>query len=159
MTLNDMAQSLCDINTGSLAAPDQLRELHSSVRCHLAQLRELLKQVEEVAIEHIEATGEDIDLGDGKRWYVGSEKKVRGKDDTAILHAILAAVEGDVGRLTTGADGVLASSPWKHGAVKSLIGQEQFDALFETTITASLETGAVKKVLKVSDPARNGAIR
>ncbi len=159
MTLNDLAQSLCAINTGSITAPDQLRELHSTVRSHLAQLRELLVQVELAAIEHIEATGEDIELNDGKRWYVGSEKKVKGKDDTAILHAILRAVEGDVERLTTGADGVLASSPWKHGAVKALLGQEQFDTLFETTITASLETGARKKVLKVSDPARNGAMR
>ncbi len=157
--MKDLHQSLYAINTGSLTAPNQLRELHSAVRSQIGKMRELLAQVEAAAIEHIEATGEDIDLGDGKRWYVGSEKKIKSKDDSAILHAILQAVEGDVGRLTTGADGVLASSPWKHGAVRNLIGQEQFDALFETTITASLETGAVKKVLKTFDATRNGAMR
>lgn len=150
---NWINDSLCQIASDQPDAGDQLRVLHSTAKSHAAKLRELIAAIEAAAIEHIEATGEDIALEDGKRWYIGVKKKVAPIDDTAIAHAILKATEGDVGRFTTGADGVLCANPWKQGAVKSIVGVETFATLFTTTIEKELNTGVAVKVLRVADPA------
>lgn len=150
--IHEMTKVLHAISIGGDTSSEQLRDLHASAKNAQARLRELVTDIEESIIEHIEATGSDIELNDGKRWYIGSDKKTKAKDDSLVLHAILEASGGDISKLTTGDDGVLASSPWKHGAIKHLIGQHRFDELFETTVTKSLETGKAIKVLKVADP-------
>ena len=151
--ITEMTKALHRIKIGQIQAAQELRELHSAAKSAQTKLRELVTLIEQSAIEHIEATGQDIELNDGKRWYVGNEKKIKPIDDTMILQAVLEASGGDVMKLTTGEFGVLASSPWKHGAVKQLIGDTKFSELFTTTIVQSLETGKAAKVLKVADPA------
>ena len=151
--ITEMNKQLNTIQVGSILAADQLRELHGAAKAAQARLRELITLIELSCIEHIETTGHDIELVDGKRWYVGTEKKIKAIDDTMILQAVLESSGGDVMKLTTGEFGVLCSSPWKNGAVKQLIGQAKFDQLFLTTTVHSLETGKAAKVLKVVDPA------
>ena len=151
--ITEMQKQLNTITVGKATAGEQLRELHGAAKAAQVRLRALITLIELSCIEHIEATGKDIELEDGKRWYIGNDKRVKAIDDTMILQAILEASGGDVMKLTTGEFGVLASSPWKNGAVKNLIGQAKFDQLFTTSVVKSLETGAVVKVLKVADPA------
>ena len=74
--ITEMQKQLNSITVGSILAADQLRELHGAVKVAQARLRELLTLIELSCIEHIEATGHDIELVDGKRWYVGTEKKI-----------------------------------------------------------------------------------
>ena len=151
--ITEMTLQLNKLTVGSIIAAEQLRELHGAAKAAQARLRELVQLIELSCIEHIETTGHDIELNDGKRWYVGSEKKIKAIDDTMILQAVLESSGGDVMKLTTGEFGVLTSSPWKNGAVKKLIGEAKFNELFLVTTVQSLETGKVAKVLKVADPA------
>ena len=153
MNLEDIQNQLVAINIGSEDAPELLREVMSHAKSQASVLRDLTRHIEQAIIEHIETTGLDIELLDGKRWYVGKDKIIKSNDDTAVMHAVLDATGGDVAKFTTGADGVLASSPWKFGAVKTLLGEDRFATLFTTTYKTSLETGKTIKVLKVADPA------
>ena len=143
---------LADITLGQPSSGVRLRNIHQVARCYIARLREVVAEIEEAAIEHIEATGEDISLENGLRWYVGVERKTTARCDDEVLKAILNASGGDVSRLTTGVDGVLVSSPWKNGTVRQLVGDETFDRLFATKTTCSLETGKAKRVLKMTAP-------
>ena len=151
---------LIDINRQLLDVPklpdeargERLRELHEQATSWMLQCKNLLTTIEAAAFEHISATHEDIPLGPDRRWTIGKDKKTRSLDDTAILHAILEATQGDVGRLTTGPDGVLGSQPWKPATVKSIIGTEAFERLFKTTYDETLK-------LKVIDDTHLRAFR
>lgn len=149
----DLNDALCALPSGHILTGDGLRALHSHAKACGARLREIVAAIEAAAIEHIQATGNDIELEDGKRWYVATKKKVTARDDSDVLRAVLWATGGDVARLTTGADGVLASSPWKQGTIKSIVGAEKFEALFATTYETDLATGAAVRILKIADPA------
>ena len=143
---------LVKIELGSELAGNQLYRLHIAARECVARLRRIIEEIENAAIEHITETRQDIDLGGERRWYVGTDKKVKSRDDNKVLEAVLDAAGGDISKLTTGPSGVLASSPWKHGAIRTLVGDLKFGELFSVTETKSLETGNPIRVLKVSDP-------
>jgi len=151
---------LIDLNRQLLDVPrlpdevrgERLRELHEQATSWMLQCKNLLTTIEAAAFEHISTTHEDIQLGPDRRWTIGKDKKTKSLDDTAILHAILEATQGDVGRLTTGPDGVLGSQPWKPATVKSIIGTEAFERLFKTTYDETLK-------LKVIDDTHLRAFR
>jgi len=147
----EIQHKLYELDTSNLNTGIALRELHGEIRAMIARMKGIQLEIEAAAVEHIQATGNDIELGEGRRWYLGSTKTIKSRNDLDTLHAVLAAAAGDFDRLTTGANGVLAASPWKFGAVKELLGVEKFEALFATTYAVSLETGKVLKSLKVGD--------
>ncbi|CAB4184544.1 hypothetical protein UFOVP1575_24 [uncultured Caudovirales phage] len=151
--IQELEKGLTKIVLGSHGAELQLREVYSQAKATAAKLRELIGLIEESIIEHIDTTGEDIELEDGKRWYVGTERKTKAIDDSSVLLAIVQASQGDISKLTTGKDGVLAANPWKNAAVRSLIGEDKFCELFKTTTTACLETGKAVRILKTADPS------
>ena len=151
---------LIDLNRQLLDVPrlpdevrgERLRELHEQATSWMLQCKNLLTTIEAAAFEHISTTREDIPLGPDRRWTIGKDKKTKSLDDTAILHAILEATQGDVARLTTGPDGVLGSQPWKPATVKGIIGTEAFERLFKTTYDETLK-------LKVIDDTHLRAFR
>lgn len=153
--IQELEKRLTQIVLGSNGAELQLREVYSQAKATAANLRLLIGLIEESIIEHMDTTGEDIELEDGKRWYIGTERKTKAIDDSAVLLAIVQASQGDIAKLTTGKDGVLAANPWKNAAVRSLIGEDKFCELFITTTTASLETGKAVRILKTADPTNS----
>jgi len=151
--LIDLNRQLLDIpRLPDEARGERLRELHEQATSWMLQCKNLLTTIEAAAFEHISATRQDIPLGPDRRWTIGKDKKTKSLDDTAILHAILEATQGDVGRLTTGPEGVLGSQPWKPATVKGIIGTEAFERLFKTTYDETLK-------LKVIDDTHLRAFR
>lgn len=147
----EIQQALYALDIDDLNSGVALRDLHGAIRALQARLKGIQLEIEAALVEHITATGNDVDIGEGKRWYLGSTKTIKSRDDLAVLRAVLEAAGGDIEKLTTGANGILAASPWKFGAAKDLLGVEKFEALFATTYAVSLETGKVLKTLKVGD--------
>lgn len=157
--MHHLARDIASIVPGSTGAGIALRELHELAVQVKAQASDTLRQIEASLIEHIDATGERIQCGDGRYWYVGTRTRVTCKDDQAVVAAVLTARGGDMSILASGQDGVLASSPWKHGAVKALLGPAEFERLFSTEYLADLKDGTLKGVraLKVADERYSAA--
>ncbi len=138
-------------NEPSVENERRLLRLRDTATIYLRQARELQALVEARIIEYMQLNECDIAISDEERLYVGTTKVTKSVDDQGILMAVLEAGKGNLGLLTTGAGGVLASQPWKHGAVTELIGQEKADDLFRTTVKLDLKTGLPVRSLKVSD--------
>jgi len=149
--IDSMRLDTLEVSIGGELAGSDLVTLHNRVSAAAAALREVKKLIEDAAIEHIEATGRDIEHADGKRWYVGATKTFKAIDPEQVFAVVMTAANGDASVFRPGEGGVLAASPWKIGAVRSLLGDEAFAATFREEIESDLKTGAVKKGLKVAD--------
>lgn len=126
------------------AKPEALLRLHRQCTEIRRQATTMIGLIEGAIKEHIVTTGSDIQIDEHMRWYVAPERKVKSIDDDAVAHAVLKAADGDLGKFTTGPDGVLKSQPWKPATVRKLIGEALYEELFRT------ETGT-ELVLKVHD--------
>lgn len=122
--------------------PDQVCEVWTRVENAKAAARELGQLLEGAIIEWIEANG-DLTIGD-QRYYVGTERKVTCTDNAGTMDAVLFAGGGEEAALLE----CLSSQPWKHGAVRGLIGDDDFNRLFKTEVRPDLKTGKPKKVVK-----------
>jgi len=132
------------------AHPLNLVRLRDMVIGMQRELRVHAEAIEQALIECIDAQG-DIVLSDTERLYVGFTKTTRSIDDQSILMAVLDAGGGNLELLTTGDGGVLASQPWKHGAVRKLIGDERFGGLFTEETRKDIKTGKPVRSVKVFD--------
>lgn len=132
------------------AHPLNLVRLRDTVIGMQRELRVHADAIEQALIECIDAQG-DIALSDTERLYVGLTKTTRSIDDQSILMAVLDAGGGNLELLTTGDGGVLASQPWKHGAVRKLIGDERFSGLFTEETRKDIKTGKPVRSVKVFD--------
>ena len=124
--------------------PEALLRIHKQVGEIKRQAQAIIGMIEAAAKEHILATGKDIEIDENSRWYVAPKKTTKSIDDSAIAHAVLKAADGDIGKFTTGPDGVLCSQPWKPATVRKLIGEALYEELFRTEMGTEL-------VLKVHD--------
>jgi len=113
--------------------------------------REVQAQVDEMLIDYMTLNKCDIQISDTERLYIGITKVTKSTDDQEILMAILEAGNGNMELLTTGPGGMLASQPWKHGAVRDLIGDAKFGKCFSTETKNDVKTGKPVKTVKVSD--------
>ena len=150
--LQNIKLSLLEISDE--AGPDNERKLlriRDAVTNYVRQARELQALVEERIIEWMELNACDISISDSDRLYVGHTKVTKSIDDQGILMAVLDAGNGNLELLTTGSGGVLASQPWKHGAVIDLIGADRAKGLFEVTVKLDLKTGKPLRTVKVAD--------
>jgi hypothetical protein len=111
------------------ASGEAFHEAYSQVNALDARLKELKQQLEQAAIEHIDANG-PFEVGE-IRYVVGKDKevKVRSVKDTAAVILGLGGPEA--------LEQCLAASAFKSGATKTVLDQlgspEQFDELFDTT--------------------------
>ena len=126
------------------ARPEALLRLHRQCTEIRKQATTMIGLIEGAIKEHIITTNTDVQIDENMRWYVAPERKVKSIDDDAVAHAVLKAAAGDLGKFTTGPDGVLKSQPWKPATVRKLIGEETYEQLFRTEYGTEL-------VLKVHD--------
>ena len=112
------------------------------------RLRELAKELsdnaESAAIQWIQQNGEIVD-GD-IRFYVAPNKVTKCLNVKGTLGAVLESSGGDLDAVAE----CLASSAWKHGATKKMLG-DKADEFFETVETADLKTGIGAKRLQKVD--------
>ncbi len=145
---------MLEVNTARLAAADSdalaLVRLRDLVSHFQRRLREIAEETEAALLERIDAEG-DIVLSEDERLYVGTTKVTRCIDDQGVLMAILEAGNGNLELLTTGAGGLLASQPWKHGAVRKLIGDVRSNALFVEEVRRDVKTGKPLRSVKLHD--------
>ena len=149
-TLEQLIDAYVALDSRELASREALLDIRSGIKALKAKIREFEQEVEEAAIEHIVLHG-DIDIGDGKRLYVGTERGYKCRDQRATLVAVLEATGGDEALMAEH----LASGAWKPGACKKTLG-ERFGDLFEETVAQDLKTGSAKRIVKTYDPAFGG---
>ena len=113
--------------------------------------RELMASVDAALIDYMTLNQCDLQISDTERLYVGTTRVTKSVDDQEIVMAILEAGNGNMELLTTGSDGMLGSQPWKHGAVRALIGDAKFAQCFTTETKLDLKTGKPAKSVKVAD--------
>lgn len=136
------------------AAQLPLVRLRDKISTMIRELRLHYRDTENALIECIDATG-DIIISDTERLYVGTNRTTKSIDDQGILMAVLESANGNLELITTGAGGVLASQPWKYGAVKALIGESKCHGLFNQVTQRDVKTGLAQRALKISDTRFN----
>jgi hypothetical protein len=149
-TLEQLIDAYVALDSRELASREALLDIRSGIKALKAKIREFEQEVEEAAIEHIVLHG-DIDIGDGKRLYVGTERGYKCRDQRATLVAVLEATGGDEALMAEH----LASGAWKPGACKKTLG-DTFGNHFEETVAQDLKTGSAKRIVKMHDPAFGG---
>ena len=149
-TLEQLTDAYVALDSRDIGSREALLDVRSGVKALQAKLREFAAEVEGALIEHITLHG-DIDIGDGKRLYVGTERGYKCRDQAATFVAVLEATGGDEALMAEH----LASGAWKPGACKKTLG-DRFGDLFEETVVPDLKTGSAKRVVKTFDPAFGG---
>lgn len=125
----------------------ELLKLRDSISQAQRQVKEWAARTEELLIDHIDAYG-DIEVGDGKRLYVGATKTSKAIDDNTVFDMVLELSHGDLSIFKSGENGVLVSNPWKSGAVRQLVGEQLYAQAFRTESAKDLKTGVVKRSVK-----------
>ena len=138
------------LDSREIGSREALLDIRSGIKAEIQRLKELSAEVEGALIEHITLHG-DIDMGDGKRLYVGTERGYKCRDQGATFVAVLEATGGDEALMAEH----LASGAWKPGACKKTLG-DRFGDLFEETVAQDLKTGSAKRIVKTYDPAFGG---
>lgn len=133
-----------------IGSREALLDIRSALSEMAQKIREFRAEVDEALVEHINLHG-DVDLGDGKRLYVGTDRGYKCRDQRATFVAVLEATGGDEALMVE----ALASGAWKPGACKRLLG-DRFGDLFEETVAMDVKTGSAKRIVKTHDPAFGG---
>ena len=132
-----------DSREGLLAIRNELAELAQKVR-------EFRAEVDAALVENIDTHG-DIDIGDGKRLYVGTDKAVKCISNSATFSALFEAVGGDETLMCEH----LASGAWKPGSCRKTLG-DRFAELFTEELAKDIKTGSSKRMVKTHDPQFSG---
>jgi hypothetical protein len=149
-TLEQLTDAYVALDSRDIGSRDGLLDVRSGIKALQAKLREFAQEVEEALIEHIGLHG-DVEIGDGKRLYVGTQRDYRCRDNAATFVAILGATGGDEALMAE----ALSSGAWKPGACRKLLG-DTFGNHFEETVAQDLKTGSAKRIVKMHDPAFGG---
>lgn len=110
-----------------------------------AKVKELDANHKAALLAWIQFNGE---IEDGEtRYYVGSEKRTKCNNNRQAIEAILNACAGDVDSLAA----CIASDGLKHGACKTVLGEDGYKEHFTVIVTEDVKTGKPKrKVLTAS---------
>jgi hypothetical protein len=149
-TLEQLTDQYVSLDSRDLASRDGLLDIRSALSELATKVREFRAEVDAAVIENIDLHG-DIDMGDGKRLYVGVDRSYKCRDNAATLGAILEATGGDEALMAEH----LASGAWKPGSCRKTLG-DRFDTLFETAEAKDVKTGSTKRIVKAFDPAFGG---
>lgn len=114
-------------------------------------------RIDEEATKWIKANGPVIVKMEGStlKWYVGSVKKTKAIDRGRVFLALMDLAQGDIAKAAE----FLSSDPFKHGAIRKAIEQDQergrqpdepptpkFDELFEVIIEDELNKPKLQKI-------------
>lgn len=141
-----IALAIEPIRVRVLQAPlDQADEI-ARVLMAAQTLKKLAGEIETLAkqkaMEHIEATGQDLVIGT-TRYYAGVRKVTKCRDKQGTLDAILRICEGDMSRAAE----YFASDPFKHGQLKRDLPPAEYELLFTVEERPELVEGKAKKQL------------
>ena len=117
----------------------------------MRKARAEMAQMEATLLAYMDEHACHLEISDTERLYVGYTRTTKSWDDQGILMAILEAGGGNLELLTTGEGGLLASQPWKTGAVRDLIGEDKFKKCFTVDLKMDLKTGKPARQVKVLD--------
>ena len=126
---------------------NELLKLRDTISQAQRLVKEWAARTEELLVVHIDEYG-DIEIGEGKRLYVGVTKTNKAIDDSTVFDMVMEVAHGDLSIFKSGENGVLVSNPWKSGAVRQLVGEELYAQAFRTEIAKDLKTGAAKRSVK-----------
>lgn len=137
------------------ASVEQIADVLGRVEIATKALKEIKALAEERIIERIREQGpftvNEI------RYFIGPKKTTKCIDPIGTADAILQAIGGDLEQFVA----VLAAQPYKHGAVKALIGEERWSRLFKVSEEVDLKTGApIRELCAVNEkylPSRKTA--
>jgi hypothetical protein len=122
------------------------------VRSRLRALEEIKALVEDAIVRHLEATGEEIVVGE-VRYYAGHPSTKKCVDPAAVVEAVLKRAEGDVGAIVT----CLASNPFKLTELKLLLGDLPPGAYVTETRPKLMEGKPKKALLSSNDRFAKGS--
>lgn len=148
---SSIAQAIEPIRVRVLQAPvDQADEI-ARVLMAAQTLKKLAGEIETLAkqkaLEHIDATGEDLIIGT-TRYYAGVRKVTKCVDKSSTLEAIFRVAEGDMERAVE----YFASDPFKHGQLKKDLPPAEYDRLFAVEEKIELvESKPKKQLLSVNE--------
>jgi hypothetical protein len=118
-----------EITILTAASAEAFHEAYSMVNALKARVKELEQQLEQSAIEHIDANG-SFTVGE-IQYVVGKDKEVKARSSSAVATALLELGGPEV------LEQCLASSAFKPAATKTALEQhgspEQFNNLFDVT--------------------------
>lgn len=145
MTTDEVTTAIVAINED--ATVEQIAEAMDKLAFIKQFVKDASAMLESRMLEKIEATKADIQIGP-KRYYAGTEKQTRCRDNTKAFIALFDATGGDVEAI---ARDVLRSDCLKPSAAKQLLGEARYEEHFETTVKPVLKDGAPKKQLLCTD--------
>jgi len=119
---------------------------------HLSGLVRLaLTRCREQTVEWCQKHG-DLNVSPTKRYYAGTRRERKARENMAVLDAVLEATEGDLEAVTD----ALSAQPFKAGHCRTLLGDDLFDDLFETTVKDMMKDGVPTKTLLQADDRFGG---
>ena len=149
-SLEQLTDQYVSLDSRELSSREGLLDIRSALSELATKVREFRAEVETALVENIDLHG-DIDMGDGKRLYVGVDRSYKCRDNAATLGAVLEATGGDEALMAEH----LASGAWKPGSCRKTLG-DRFDTLFETAEAKDVKTGSTKRIVKAFDPQFGG---
>ena len=119
---------------------------------HLSGLVRLaLTRCREQTVEWCQKHG-DLQVSPTKRYYAGTRRETKARQKLAVLEAVLEATEGDLESFSD----AMSSQPFKAGHCRTLLGDDLFDELFETTVKDVMKDGVPTKTLLQADDRFGG---
>jgi hypothetical protein len=149
-TLEQLTDAYVALDSRKLSSRDGLLDIRSALSELATKVREFRAEVEAALVENIDLHG-DIDMGDGKRLYVGVDRTYKCVNNAATFDALFEATGGDITLMAEH----LASSAWKPGSCRKTLA-DRFDTLFETAEAKDVKTGSAKRIVKAFDPQFGG---
>jgi hypothetical protein len=149
-TLEQLVDAFVALDSKSLAAREGLLDVRSGIKSLQERLRGLSAEVEAALVDNIEAHG-DIDIGEGKRLYVGWDRSYKCRSVERTFEAVFESVGGDQQRMCEH----LSTNAWKPGACRKTLG-DRFDDVFESVEAKDVRTGSAKRIVKTFDPQFGG---
>lgn len=137
------------VNTIELEATDeQVLAAITAVDALKERVRDLAAAMEERVIAWLNAHPEIQLVSGDVRYYVGADRKTKCVNAAGVLEKLFDHSAGDFATVVT----FLSSDPFKPGACKSAMSEDDFGQLFSTTTIEDLKTGKpLKRLQKVND--------
>lgn len=117
------------------------RGVYEAFKRRVKEIDAAYKEAELAAVERLGG----VDLGDGRRLYVGTTKRTKCRDVAATLEGLLDATQGDVERIAS----CLSSNAWKHGACREYLSD--WDEHFHVEEVKDVKTGKAKRAVQLAD--------
>ena len=121
---------------------DEAAELINDIQVAKARFKEITEILKEAELAAVESVG-DVTIGD-KRYYIGYDKKITQDADTDEICGAIAEAGKPIATC-------LVKQPFKQGAVKEVVGEEQWREFFAVEAVPDVKTGKPRRNVQVAD--------